>query len=96
VPLPDETASRDNWTGRYEELRRRVIDEAGRLPRGPGVAIFVRQGLMAWMQAWPEEAGRSISTPSTQEPARLPVGLYEDVTQLLVDMIFHHRQEVHA
>jgi DNA invertase Pin-like site-specific DNA recombinase len=25
VPLPDETASRDNWTGRYEELRRRVI-----------------------------------------------------------------------
>jgi hypothetical protein len=94
--VPDKTASHDNWTGRYEELRRRVIDEAGRLPRGPGVAIFVRQGLMAWMQAWPEEAGRSISSPSTQEPAGLPVGLYEDVTQLLVDMIFHHRQEVHA
>lgn len=81
---------------RYEELRRRVMEEAGRLPRGPEVTVFVRQGLAAWMQAWPEEASCPIPLPATHESARLPAGLYGDVTQLLVDMIFQHRQETLA
>ena len=79
--------------GRYEDLRRRVLEEAGRLPRGAGVAVFVRQGLAAWMQVWPEEAPTPISPPASHELARLPAGLYAEVTQLLVDMIFHRRQE---
>lgn len=72
------------------------MEEAGRLPRGSGVAVFVRQGLAAWMQAWPEEAPAPISPLASHEPARLPAGLYEEVTQLLVDMLFHHRQETLA
>jgi len=96
VALPEKAASRGDWTGRYEDLRRRVMEEAGRLPRGPGVSMFVRQGLAAWMQAWPEEAPGPIPPPATHQPAQLPAGLYADVIQLLVDMIFHHRQEALA
>ena len=88
--------SRDDCTGRYEDLRRRVIEEAVRLPQGLGVAVLVRQGLAAWMQAQPKEAACHFTPPAIHEPARLPAGLYEDVTQLLVDMIFHHRQEALA
>jgi hypothetical protein len=73
-----------------------VLEEPGRLPRGSGVAVFVQQGLAAWMQAWPEEAPGPISPPAIDDSARLPAGLYEEVTQLLVDMIFHHRQETLA
>lgn len=69
------------------------MEEAGRLPRGPGATMFVRQGLTAWMRAWSDDAPRPIPPPATHAPAALPAGLYADVTQLLVDMIFHHRQE---
>ncbi|MEO8131240.1 MAG: hypothetical protein ABI822_29355 [Bryobacteraceae bacterium] len=64
------------------------------MPRGAGVAVFVRQGLAAWMQAWPEQASGPIPPPVTYEPARLPAVLYAEVTQLLVDLIFHRRQEI--
>jgi hypothetical protein len=94
--LQKAAASPDEWTSRYEDLRRRVLEEAGRLPRGPGVAVFVRQGLAAWMQAWPEEFSGHAAPPATHERARLPAGLYADVTQLLVDMILHRRQETLA
>jgi len=67
------------------------------LPRGPGVTLFVRQGLAAWMQAWPEEVPGPRPPPATREPLRLPAGLYADITQLLVEMIFfRHRQETLA
>jgi hypothetical protein len=94
--LSEQAASRDDWTGRYEDLRRRVLEEAGRLPRASGIAVFVRQGLAGWMQAWPEQAPCHLPEPAIHEPARLPAGLYEEVTQLLVEMIFHHRQETRA
>ena len=90
------SASCDDWTGRYEDLRRRVLEETGPLPQGAGIAVFVRQGLAAWMQAWTEHDSGPIPCPATQEPARLPAGLYAEVTQLLVDMVFHRRQETLA
>ena len=96
APLPEVPASPGDSIGRYEDLRARVMQEAGRLPRGPGVTLFVRQGLAAWMQAWPDEASRPASPPAARAPTQLPAGLYADITQLLVDMIFHHRQETLA
>ncbi len=72
------------------------MEEAGRLPRGPGVTLIVRQGLAAWMQAWPDEAPSPIPLLAIGAPAPLSAGLYADVTQLLVDMIIHHRQETLA
>lgn len=90
VPPHDSTAH-------YEDLRRLVIEASGRLPRGPGISVFLRYGLAAWMQAWPEEAACCFApspTPRTGDLARLPAGIYEEVTHLLVEMIFHRRQEI--
>jgi len=91
--LSDHVASRDDWLGRYEDLRRLVLEQAGHLPRRPGIAVFVRQGMAAWMQAWPEEANCPLPPSNNLESPRMPSELYEDVTQLLVDMLFHHQQE---
>jgi hypothetical protein len=43
----------------YEQLRHDALSfSAGRTP-APGLALFLRQGMTAWMQAW---------TPCMQEP----------------------------
>jgi len=41
------------WTTRYEDLRRRAHEEGGGIDGAWGLALFLRQGLRAWMQAWP-------------------------------------------
>ena len=92
--MPEQAASQVDWAGRFEDLRRRVTEGVGCLPREPGLAVFVRQGLAAWMQVWPELAARSSAPPTAPESARLPAALYGEVTRLLVDMIIHQRQEM--
>jgi hypothetical protein len=37
---------------RYEGLRRHVLGLADETDRGSGLALFVRQGMTSWMQAW--------------------------------------------
>jgi hypothetical protein len=52
--------SREGWSARYEQLR------AGWLAHELtwGQALFIRQGMAAWMRAWPVE-----------EPSKAPVPL---------------------
>ena len=93
--MAEGDASHDAWTGRYEGLRRRVMEENGRLPRSREVTVFVRRGMAAWMEAWTEEdAFCPLPRPVAHAPLQLPSGLYADVTRLLVNMLFHNRQEV--
>ncbi len=92
--MAEPEASPDAWTARYEDLRRRVTEDSGRLPRGPEVTVFVRRGMAAWMEAWTEEASCPIPHLPAHVPLRLPTGLYADVTRLLVNMLIHNRQEV--
>jgi len=94
--LAEPESSPDAWTGRYEDLRRRVAEEDGRLPRGPEVTVFVRRGMAAWMEAWTEEASCPLPRPVAHAPLQIPTGLYADVTRLLVNMLFHNRQEALA
>ncbi len=94
--MAEPEASCDAWTGRYEDLRRRVTEEDGRLPRGAEVTVFVRQGMAAWMEAWTEEAPSPPPRSIAHAPLQLPTGLYADITQLLVNMLFHNRQEALA
>ncbi len=86
----------DVWADRYEDLRRRVTEEDGRLPRGPEITVFVRQGMAAWMETWTEEAVCPMPHAVAHAPLQLPAGLYADVTRLLVNMLFHNRQEARA
>jgi hypothetical protein len=94
--LAEPEASRDAWTVRYEDLRKRVMEANGPLPRGPEVTVFVRRGMAAWMEAWTEEASRPLPRAVARAPLQLPTGLYADITRLLVNMLFHNRQEALA
>jgi hypothetical protein len=94
--LAEPKASPDAWTGRYEDLRRRVTEEDGRLPRGPEVTVFVRRGMAAWMEAWTEGAPCPLPRPVACATLQLPTGLYADIARLLVNMLFHNRQETLA
>jgi hypothetical protein len=94
--MAEAEASPDAWTGRYENLRRRVTEEDGRLPRGVEVTVFVRRGMAAWMEAWTEEVSCPLPRPVACAPLPLSPGLYADITRLLVNMLFHNQQEALA
>lgn len=93
-PPPDRSA---DWQGRYEDLRRLAVAEPPAL-RCPGLGVFLRQGLAAWVYAWPAH-----DTPEP-EPARrtavdraataLPPHLRGPLIGLLADMILQQRPEV--
>jgi hypothetical protein len=84
------------WATRYEELRRQVLQEPDR--GGWGRTLLLRRGLVAWMQAWPAEDNETrdetaAKPPDSSSATALPAGLLEDLTQVLVNMIFEQRKE---
>lgn len=88
------------WTARYEDLRREAL--SGCSSGGYwGLTLFMRQGLAAWMRAWPPctETGR-LSKPPLQQPIinlpSLPSNLRAQITTVLVNMVLGVQQEVFA
>jgi len=84
------------WTTRYEDLRRRAHEEGGGTDVAWGLALFLRQGLVAWMQAWPAPAaGAAYLSPvalamSPVSPSVLPSSswaLPADLTRQLVPVL---------
>jgi hypothetical protein len=80
-----------SWTTRYEDLRREVL--SGCSSGGYwGLALLMRQGLAAWMRAWPPCAdparlgGHSLPLPVTDYPS-LPSNLRAQITTVLVNMV---------
>jgi hypothetical protein len=80
---------------RYEELRRHALERSA--TQGQGLALFMRRGMSAWMQAW------SQCVPPTPVPARshddqeiCPVQLHKEMAMLLASMVLFARQEVLA
>jgi hypothetical protein len=91
---------REVWTARYEDLRRQVVEEHRGLGQGGGLALFVRQGLVAWMQAWPEQVGPwppcaesgDCGQMSPVEPIRLCTSLRHQLARVLVTMVLNHQE----
>jgi hypothetical protein len=88
LPMPGGPGS---WTTRYEDLRREVL--SGCLSGGCwGLALFMRQGLAAWMRAWPPGAepagpsGHSLQQPLIDRSS-LPSNLHAQVVAVLVNMV---------
>jgi hypothetical protein len=81
----------DALVARYEELRSQVM---GGLGNGMGLALFVRQGMRSWIEAW---RYCTLGTPPAQpqpEPA-LPAPLRTELTLLLASMVLlNHKMEV--
>jgi hypothetical protein len=81
-------------------MRRQVLEEGTAPVRGGwGRALVIRHGLVAWMEAWPQQAAadppkpRLATTPVLPE-SPIPALLRPQATHILVTMILGTRQEV--
>ena len=78
----------------YESLRGNVLGDCEGCT-GPGLALFMRKGMAAWMQACvrsaPPPERRSVPLSSTS--ANLPPGLRGELVVVLTAMVLSHLQE---
>jgi hypothetical protein len=82
------------WAERYEALRAQATGSSGTSANW-GLALACRQGLAAWMRAWPHE---SPPAPKLAGPAvaadTLPADLRGQIALVMADMILTRQQEV--
>jgi hypothetical protein len=81
---------------RYEELRRQALGAADEAGRGSGLALFVRQGMKSWMQAWSQGViGGPATSPTKTGPEEVsPMQLNREVVMILASMALSgHCQE---
>lgn len=78
---------------RYEGLRRQALDSADGADRGAGLALFVRQGMKSWMQAWSQcvvcDPETSQIKTSTKEVS--PIQLNREAVMILASMALSGR-----
>jgi len=82
-------------TARYEQLRGDALERAGLPAHGFGLALFLQQGMTAWMRAWLEWTNEP-QTPSASSVllvAPLPSAVRAQLTLILASMLTRHRQE---
>ena len=78
----------------YERLRNDVLDAGGSQATAPGRALFLRQGMAAWMRAWtacPKPSVMEDSAPYSAPP--LSQGLLAQVTMILAGMLISQYRE---
>ena len=76
------------WNDRYESLRAAWVARTA----GWGQALFLRQGSVAWMKAWPvEDVARARHFPAQErfDPGELTGELERQVTGELVNIFLH-------
>lgn len=90
--------TRETWSVRYEQLRTDWL----RQEIGWGLSLFVRQGMAAWMKAWPAEASptgtaETVASASDRSPPVVMTGGFQSqLTRELANLILHRQQEVVA
>jgi hypothetical protein len=80
----------DTLIARYEELRSQVL---GGLSHGMGLALFLRQGMRSWIEAWRQ---CTLAAPREhQSEQAVPAPLRTELTMLLASMVLlNHQTEV--
>jgi len=82
---------------RYEELRNQATERHAPVVRH-GLAVLLRQGMAAWMDAWskvPTPPPRS-AKDNRSKPCPVPDGSGAEVVHVLAAMALGHLQEVDA
>ena len=79
----------------YEQLRRDAIGTLAHRGEGLGLALFLRRGMAAWMQAWSECAPHIEPSPRAEPGVdeTIPAGLRSQIATLLAGMILCLQQE---
>jgi hypothetical protein len=96
--MHNQGTSPEAWCARYEQLRSDWLNQE----IGWGQSLFMRQGMTAWMKAWPAETSsvtraESIACKSVTLPAVvMSGGLQRQLTRELANLILHRQQEVVA
>jgi hypothetical protein len=92
--LPQFAAGED-WTGRYEQLRKEVLSPAA--SGGFGLVLFLRQGMIAWIRAScavipvPQPARKSLQPWNTINS--LPYEVRYQAAVILAGILLSHPKE---
>jgi hypothetical protein len=93
--LPQPAAGED-WTGRYEQLRKEVLSHAA--GGGFGLILFLRQGMIAWMRVSsctvipvPQPARKSFQPWNTINS--LPYDVRSQAAVILAGILLSHPKE---
>ena len=78
----------------YEELRRQALIRH----RGPGLAVLVRHGVHAWMNAFSACSASLPAKPYTHTEAEpvIPPGLHTEIVLILAGILLHGFLETRA
>lgn len=93
--LPQSAAGED-WTARYEQLRKDVLSQA--TGSGFGLIVFLRQGMIAWMRACscaltPVPAPAAKSGQLWNAVSSLPGDVRSQAAAILAGILLHHPTE---
>lgn len=96
--MHDQDTSAEAWSARYEKLRTNWLNQE----IGWGQSLFIRQGMAAWMKAWPARISSAtraedVASESVAAPAAvMSGGLRRQLARELANLILHRQQEVLA
>ena len=96
IPAASQVSSAE-MVAHYEHLRGTVLDPLNRLATLPGLALFLRQGMTAWMRAWSNITKEPISGPdraATQTHPPLPQNLQAQLAMILAGIILSQHREI--
>jgi hypothetical protein len=80
-------APEQDWVAAYEDLRRAALEADGRARRVPGVALLLRAGVAAWIEACRGVAGPVAAVrPDGETVGSLPGAVRAEVAVLLAQM----------
>jgi hypothetical protein len=78
----------DELAQRYEDLRSWAMGGAATANPARGLAVLLRRGVPAWMQAWRQFAPmKSTSSLAPSAPHHTPVGVGLEVARVLANMV---------
>jgi len=82
--------NKDNLNTLYEELRQEALYTSVKChTRSQGLALFIRKGMIAWMEAWTNCTSSLLSVKKEEGnhlERNLPLGLHAEMAILLSNM----------
>jgi hypothetical protein len=93
IESDSEIKSPDSF--QYESLRLRVLKKDENYTKGNlGLAMFLRQGMLSWINAWHQYAQESFSTnKQSNKPPMLPSNVQSEMTKILANLTLCNIEE---
>jgi hypothetical protein len=91
---PRHSLTAQEWSARYEQLRSHALNRGSGASSGIGLAVFLCQGLTAWMRAC-----GSVHTPSVTQVVQpapvssLPLDVRTQTVLILAGLLLGNRSE---